>query len=853
MKLTIVTTAIGFLCLFATSCRGPEGPVGPSGEGVNALTDPSIHPSVLTTYPLNNSVGPYTDYNGKIMIRFNKIMDRTSIKRAISLTSSQGDVIIDTNSVAAQNSDVFTLSPLDVRGPLYHFIWKLGTRYTLNIDTSAFDVNGNHLQVNWIISFTPEPYFRVTTITPANGATEVPLSSNLTVTFNSQVDSSIFSVITIHPELGGHWFFIPAFPTPDSTQIRFAYTGAFVDSLYTVIIDSSAHDKYNHHAHASFSSSFSTATFRPVSSTPSNGASGVSIFSNLILNFTAPIDTSTVRGAWSISPPASGVFRFASGLVGFTFVPTQRLLANTTYTVTVSDTLASSAGIHLSQPYSLTFTTLPFQVNSTNPSDGSFNISLKPTILLNFSDILDSSTIRSSVFLTPSVPLLFNLSDSSNTFTCTPVSGLASNTTYIGVVTTGVHSRRGDSLTIAYSFSFTTTTFAATSSSPANGSINIALSIIPSIQFNEFIDTATVRGAFSISPPVAGELLLTENANSFSFRPYNALSPNTAYTVSVSTALQSVTGSNLVAPFSSSFSTGGFQVAGISPADGALNVGLTSPFVVSFNSTIDTSSVRSALSISPPAAGILQLTYGGSGFSFKPVAWASNTEYTIAIGTGLLSSAGIHLSGQYQSSFTTTQFRVNSSSPPNGSVNVSVTYPISISFNGPIDVAGIDTVLTVDPPVPGNISAFEGATYFSYYLLASYRTNTTYRVRLSESVNYIGGGTLGQPFTFSFTTIPFQVVSSTPIDGATDVSRNQTVSFEFNTQIDSGSVRNAFNINPRVDGLFSLNMPSESFSFTPSSQLLPLTIYTISMTTGMSSQLGDTLLVPYSMSFTTGN
>jgi methionine-rich copper-binding protein CopC len=841
------------LSIFAFSCKGPEGPAGPPGDGANSLTDPAIQPSVLTTYPLNNSVGPYTDYSNRITVRFNKIMDRTSIKRAITLSSPLGDVLFDTTSVSAQNTDAFTLAPLDARGPLYHFIWKLGIPYSLKIDTTAFDVNGHHLHTAYTLSFTPEPYFRVTAIAPVNGSTEVSLNSNITLTFNNQVDSSIFSSIKITPPLSGHWAYIPAFPAPDSTQLRFAYLGALVDSLYTVEIDTSAHDKYGNHFHTNFNSVFSTATFRSASTTPVNGSAGVSILSNIVVSFTAPLDTSTLAKAWSILPQVQGVIHFSSGLVGFTFVPSQRLLVNTTYTVTLSDSLASMGGNHLAQPFVFSFTTIPFQVNSSSPVDGSFNVALKPTITLTFSDFLDSSTIRSSVFLSPSVPLQFTVSDSSTSFTCTPVNGFASNTTYIVFVTTGVHSKRGDSLAIGYSFSFTTTTFAATSSSPATGSTNASLTINPSISFNETIDTGSVRGAFSINPPIGGDLLLTANSTSFSFRPYNALSPSTTYTLSVSTALRSSSGSNLALPFSFSFTTGGFQVVSISPLYGAVNVGLTSSITFSFNAYLDTGSVRSAFSISPPTNGTLQLSSGGSSFSFKPVIWASNTQYTVTLSTDLMTTAGIHLSGQYQSIFTTTQFRVNSTSPQNASINNPLTNNIIVNFNGPIDTSGINTVLTIVPPVPGNISTYEGANYFAYVPLSSYRTNTLYTVTVSQGVQALGGGTLAQPYTFTFTTVPFQVVNATPIDGAVDVSRNPTISLEFNTPIDTGSIRNAFSITPPVDEQFFLYSPGSGFSVTPSTSLSSLTTYTIHLTTSMRTQVGDTLLVPYSMSFTTGN
>ncbi len=843
---------ITLLAVLAFSCRGPEGPTGPPGNSLNSLTDPSVMPSILTTYPLPNSVGPYTDFNSRIMIRFNKIMDRTSVKRAVRLSSPLGDVVIDTTSVSVQNTDVFTLAPLDSRGPLYHFIWKLGTVYALNVDTSAFDVNGNHLRSAYNVPFTPEPYFRVTAVSPANGSTEVALGSTITITFNSQVDSTVFSSIHITPALPGRWGFIAASPAPDSTQIRFTSQGANLDSVYTLEVDSTARDKHGDRVHDSYSSMFTTATFRVSSTSPANGSTSFAIFSPITMNFTAPLDTSTVGRAWSISPPVAGAFHFVSGLAGFTFIPNQRLLDNTTYTIVLSDSLASIGGGHLAQPYLFSCTTLPFEVSGTNPANASYNVASRSPLIIVFSDILDSSTIRSSVMISPSIPLSFILADSSTSFSCTPVNGYASNTTYTVMLTTGIRSKRGDSLGLGYSFSFTTAPFSVTGTNPPGNATGVALSVVPEIIFSAPVDTGSVRGAFSILPQADGDFQLYQNATYFYFSPHHPLTPNTTYTIALSTSLKSAEGSNLLSPYSFSFTTGGFQVTSTN-FTGSLNVALTQPLNFLFNSAIDTGTVRTAFSVSPPEEGTFSMNSQGVGsFSFHPVAWASNTQYTVIVSTALQTTTGVHLPVQYQANFTTTQFRIVSVSPQDGAINAPTVGPIYIDFNGPIDTTGITTSLSIVPPVSGNIFTYEGSPNMEFQPQSPLRTNTKYTVSVG-SIGSEGGGTPAPPYSFSFTTVPFQVASSVPVDGAVGISRSQTLSFDFNAQIDSGSVRNAFTISPAAAGNFYLYSPGSGFSFTPSSPLDSSTTYTVHLLTSMRSQVGDTLLVPYSMSFTTGN
>ncbi len=844
------------LCVLGLSCKGPEGPAGLPGEGIESLTDPAIMPNVLTTYPLSGSTGPYTDFNNRITLRFNKIMDRTSIKRAVHLSSPLGDVELDTTSISAQNTDVFTLAPLDSRGSSFHFYWKIGNHYTVVVDTSAFDVNGNHLRLPFAMTFLPEPWFRVTNVSPANGATEVALGSNITIAFNSQVDSSIFRHVAISPALTGNWGYIAAFPAPDSTQIRFFSQGALFDTLYTIQVDTMAVDKNGDHLGIPFRSTFTTLTFRIASTSPVNGSVQVGVLNTPQFNFTAPIDTGSVYRAWSISPPVTGKFSWRSSYLAFSFVPDQRLLANTTYTITLSDSLMSRAGTHLAQPFSMSFTTAPFRVSSTSPSDGLTDVSLAASISVVLTDYYDTSTVRSSVMISPSVPLLYSLKDNSTSFTLRPLNGFQSNTSYIVMLTTGLHSKRGDSLAIGASFSFTTTSFAVSFTNPQDGQMNVNLSTTPTVYFNEAIDTGSVRSAFSISPQVGGDLLLSPGS-SFSFRPFNLLDPNTIYTVTIGNSLASANGSRLAQSYSFSFSTGNFSVVPTSPSTtGAVDFPLSSPITFSSNAYLDTASIRSALSISPATAGSLLFTFTGSactGFGFRPVAWASNTQYSATVSTALRTTSGVQAAAPVSVTFTTTQFRLVYTSPLNGSINVGLNPNIYLQFNGPIDTTGVDTVLTFSPPIHGLISAAQGANYLSYSQYQSLRTNTRYSMMIASSLRTVGGGTLAAPDTIVFSTAPFEVITTTPQDGSVGISKSGTISLGFNTTIDTGSVRGAFSISPPVEGNFYLYSPSYGFSFTPAVALSAQTKYTIQLSTAMRTQLGDTLLAPYTMSFTTGN
>ena len=158
--------------------QGCEGPQGPPGSGFGSLDDPAVQPTVIYTYPPMNSTGPYPDfyvadcgyglcpYYSLFQIRFNKFMDVSSVRRAISLSSSAGNVRTDTNNVISVGGDVIMVTPVDNLGSPTNVRYEVGETYTLSVDSTARDINGNLLRGGFTTWFIPEPRFRVLGMEP---------------------------------------------------------------------------------------------------------------------------------------------------------------------------------------------------------------------------------------------------------------------------------------------------------------------------------------------------------------------------------------------------------------------------------------------------------------------------------------------------------------------------------------------------------------------------------------------------------------------------------------------------------------------------------------------------------------
>jgi hypothetical protein len=323
----------------------------------------------------------------------------------------------------------------------------------LKVDSTAKDINGNYLIPSFSTSFTPEPNFRVNAVDPPNGATDVSIYSSPSLLFNSAVDSSTSSAIQITPPVSGHWTWY----NNDSTAVGFSADSTFnLNTSYTISVNTSAQDKQGHHLPQVYHSTFTTSSFHVTSTNPQNRATDIWVMPILTVYFTTSIDTGSVRQAFSTIPPTTGSFYFFPGSTYFQFTPSQQLLFDTTYQVTLSTAMKSQYGDSLSQPYRFSFTTVPFKVTFTTPYNGATDISRSIyDIYVDFGVPIDTGTVRSS-FSHPGMNGSFSIIEGNNYFDFFPETPLAAYTKYTMTIQTSMRSKSGAYLKTPYTFSFTT-------------------------------------------------------------------------------------------------------------------------------------------------------------------------------------------------------------------------------------------------------------------------------------------------------------------------------------------------------------------------------------------------------------
>ncbi len=200
-----------------------------------------------------------------------------------------------------------------------------------------------------------------------------------------------------------------------------------------------------------------------------------------------------------------------------------------------------------------------------------------------------------------------------------------------------------------------------TSVSPANNLPNVnAISPIE-ISFTKTMDTASVRAAFSITPAVDGIITWKNNFRTFSFAPRTHFDHLTKYVAAVSGTAKSVTGFFLdgnndgVAgdPFTLSFTTEAPVPPFVSvsrPLSNDTSYSVSGIIGLRFSKSMDTASVSSAFSVSPPVEGSLVFGSNNSTLTLTPKSKLPfNTWFTVRVEGTASSTDGVFLDGNRDS------------------------------------------------------------------------------------------------------------------------------------------------------------------------------------------------------------
>jgi O-glycosyl hydrolase len=435
---------------------------GGSGSGTgNTNPPPPQAPTVTSVTPANNTTG--VAITSAVTATFSTAMNASTLTSStFTLTPQGGSALTGTVSYSSATA---TFTPTTALA--------YSTQYTATITTGAQSSAGAALAANYSWTFTTAaaPAPAVTSVTPANNATGVVITSAVTATFSEAMSaSSLTSTFTLTPQSGAAISGTVSYNSSNQTATFTPNSSLAYNTTYTATITTGAQSSQGTALAQNYTWSFTTAT-APIPTvsnvSPTSGATGVTVSTAVTATFSQPMNLATITGStFTLTGPGgvavAGSVSYNSATQTASFDPTASLAYGSTYTATVTTGAASSAGVALAANYTWSFTTLSVPtIANTVPANNATGVSVSQTLTATFSQQMSSSTINSSTFTLSatggaSIAGIVSYSSNTSVATFTPNAALTAGTSYTATITTGVTNTSGVPLASNYVWTFTT-------------------------------------------------------------------------------------------------------------------------------------------------------------------------------------------------------------------------------------------------------------------------------------------------------------------------------------------------------------------------------------------------------------
>ena len=326
-----------------------------------------------------------------------------------------------------------------------------------------------------------------------------------------------------------------------------------VGQTYTVKIDSGMKDVNGNSTAEQYTFSYTPEPyFRIISFNPPDGTLlNPGDQNNLTITFNSPVGRS-IRSSVHILPAIAGTWSTSSDSLFLTYVTSGRLPFGASYTISVDPAARDAYNNKIIKGYQSSYTVKGFGVQDMNPSDGSTNVDPVYPIYCDFNGTIDTASARTAFTIQPQTA--GNLIIGTYSLEFVPLAGLDPNTPYVVTLSTALKASDSTHLAAPYITHFRTSKFKVSNTYPSDGQTGVIRHVEIQIVLNCLPDTASLRRAFSISPPA--QFLTSIESNSLLLYPVTQLLSDTTYTVTLSTAARALNGDTLADPCIFSFTTG---------------------------------------------------------------------------------------------------------------------------------------------------------------------------------------------------------------------------------------------------------------------------------------------------------
>jgi hypothetical protein len=724
---------------------------------------------------------------------------------------------------------------------------------------------------------------QVVAVTPADQLTGVARNVRVVIDFDRAIDTLTANLIVLSAN-GVPVPVITGFTNGDARVVLTPYNPLAASTLYKVSIGA-VRDLSGHELAAPLDRHFTTApgvdVIAPVVTvvSPFNGAGNVPTNALVQAGFSERIDPLTINSStFIVTPQNTGVPIAASYLVAAdgrsaTLVPASPLTPLSTYYMQING-VTDLVGQSL---YSFTsFTTgtgpqiTPPSVVSVSPPADTAGVPTNARVSVLLSAPISPITVGSdALVVTANGPPLsgsISLSSDRQTITFTPSANLTPGTTF--TVTTGAFTDLAGNTAVPFTSQFTTGLggddagpLIVTSLTPGNGATEVAVNTSIAATFNKAVNPLTVNSSsFLVNYPGVSSVsgAFTVSGATVSFTPSIPLPGNTSIFVQIS-GVQDLSG------LGNNYTTATFHTAAVAdstmptvlsvtPFDGATDVGLNTPIVITFSESLNPATINNTT---------FALFANGSRFGYIAAVSADSRTVTMYGGTlpasslisveitsGVQDLASNALSDYTSMFVTTTAFDTTRPSivgqrPGNGGTGVAASLPILLFVNERLDagtVAGAVQVTQNGTVIAGDVNLIGNGQVVRFTPASPWAYDALIQVFIDATAADLNGNAL-IAYSGSFRTAANPaftapaVTATSPVNGSSNAPLNPIVTLGYNVPLDPATVNGSTVTLSGPAGIvpaaIDLDSTSQIIRIAPSQLLVENAFYSIQTTTGV--------------------
>jgi len=429
----------------------------------------------------------------------------------------------------------------------------------------------------------------------------------------------------------------------------------------------------------------------------------------------------------------------------------------------------------------------PPQVVYSSPAVGE-EVTLDGAITIRFDQPMDKSSVEEALAVQSAADETAVSGDLSwprpDTVIFTPAEQLARQQTYRVRVGENAKGQNGQSMSAPAEFDLQTIGALEVSQViPENGTSDVAADGTITVLFNRPVvplvttdQQANLPQPLTFNPPVEGQGEWT-STSIYRFTPDVALNGASNYEVTVNGGLEDVTGAVLAEDYTWRFATAAPEVVQITigreeylPESNPVRP--TAAMTVTFNMPMDRASTEAAISVRAVDAPAASLQYNWSDddkvVTLRPDPMlALETDYQVVVSTGAQAAVSpTNLKEEAVKAFTTVPFPVVISTEPKaGATAETWQRGFNITFGGTMDPDTLEDRLVIEPAPSNPRYSFNEWEGYTVYVDFPLERSTTYRITVPADAADPYGNTLGEDYTFEFTTPPSSPIASFNLPG----------------------------------------------------------------------------------------